>query len=638
MAELRRLTLDDVFAFEHVTDAQISPDGSRVAFVVGREYAEGENKTPASSIWVVSAEGDAPARRFTRGVHADARPRWSPDGRALAFLSDREKADTPQVYVMSLEGGEAQRLSDAKGGVSDLMWSPDGGRIAFLAADADSDEEEKRKKDRDDAIHVDHDYKFTRLWVVDAQGGEEARAITPSEYQVRGAAWYGDGWAVVTSPTPQENDNYQPWKVQYVAEGQPAEPLWQGRFAIMPFSGSLDGRALAWRHTGNDATSDVDEVWTLRQGEEPRCVLRDYAGGSAWAGWTPDGKSLLVAGIDGTRTALGRMDTASGDMETLLTRRTLFEAALNDPWATASQDGTRIACVLESGTEPKEVYVFEPGGEPRKVTSFNTFLKDVELGRSETVRWQAPDGREIEGVFIYPAGYEEGKRYPLIADIHGGPTWEWLERLMIGWHDWGQWLAAHGYAVLLPNPRGGYGRGREFAGSNHRNWGTGDFPDILSGVDALVERGIADPDRLGIGGWSYGGYMTSWAIGHTDRFKAAVVGAGVTDLLSFQAADIPDWLPTKQMLAAPYDDLDVYLRCSPIIAVGNVRTPTLIVHGQSDERVPVGQGRELYVALRQRKVPTEMVVYPREPHGLRERHHHRDLLTRVVEWFDKWVK
>lgn len=637
MAEVRRLTLDDIFAFEHVTDAQISPDGARVAFVVGREYAEGEHTMPASSIWIVPADGSAPAVRYTYGVHSDARPRLSPDGRALAFLSDREKADTPQLYVLSLDGGEAQRLTHAKGGVSDLLWSADGARIAFLAADADSDEEERRKKDRDDAIYVDHDYKFTRLWVVDAKGGEP-RAITPPEYQVRGAAEYGDGWVVAVSPTPHENDLFLPWKLQLVREGQSAETLWQGRFPVMPLSGSADGRAVVWRHEGTDTSGAVDEIWTLRQGEEPRCVLRGYAGGSAWAGWMPDGRSLLVAGIDGTRTVLGRMDVQTGNVETLLAGRTMLEAALNDPWATVSRDGNRIACILESGTQPKEVYVFEPGGEPRQITSFNRYLHDVELGRTETVRWQAPDGLTIEGVLIYPADYQQGQRYPLIVDIHGGPTWQWLDRLMLGWHDWGQWLAAHGYAVLLPNPRGSYGRGPAFTHNNHRNWGTGDFPDYMSGVDAMIERGIADPDHLGVGGWSYGGFMTSWVIGHTDRFKAAVVGAGVTDLLSFQSADIPDWLPSQQMLAAPYDDLDVYLRCSPIVSAGNVKTPTLIVHGQSDERVPVGQGRELYVALRQRGIPTEMVVYPREPHGLREKHHHRDLLTRVVEWFDKWVK
>jgi dipeptidyl aminopeptidase/acylaminoacyl peptidase len=262
----------------------------------------------------------------------------------------------------------------------------------------------------------------------------------------------------------------------------------------------------------------------------------------------------------------------------------------------------------------------------------------VTLGEGETVRWAAPDGVQIEGVLLYPAGYEEGKRYPLIAHIHGGPTWQWLMRFVGGWHDWGQWLAAQGYAVLMPNPRGSFGRGRDYAWGNQRNWGHGDFDDVLSGVDALIERGIADPDRLGIGGWSYGGYLTSWAIGHTDRFKAAIVGAGVTDLLSFQAADIPSWLPTQMMLAPSYREPEVYLRSSPITYVANAKTPTLILHGASDERVRLGQGKELYHALQALGTPTEMVIYPREPHIFQERHHQRDVLERVAGWFNRWVR
>jgi dipeptidyl aminopeptidase/acylaminoacyl peptidase len=209
---------------------------------------------------------------------------------------------------------------------------------------------------------------------------------------------------------------------------------------------------------------------------------------------------------------------------------------------------------------------------------------------------------------------------------------------MVSWHDWGQWLAAHGYAVLLPNPRGSSGRGREFAHRNRRAWGIGDFDDLLSGVDHVIAQGLADPDRLGVGGWSYGGYLTAWAIGHTDRFKAAVVGAGVINLVSFQASDIPTWLPTEQMLVSPYDAPESYLRSSPISYAAHIHTPTLIAHGASDERVRLGQGRELYHSLRHRSIPTEMVVYPRETHSINERHHQRDLLSRVIDWYDRWLK
>ncbi len=414
--------------------------------------------------------------------------------------------------------------------------------------------------------------------------------------------------------------------------------LWEGKYAIASIASSRDGQALTWLHSGAMGEETADEVWVARVGEQPRLFTSDYSGATAAADFTPDGQALHVIGIEGTRTVLGRFALDAEASETLLTGRT-FESSFTSAYhVSVSADGTRIACVLEDVDQPAEVFVGELGGELRRVSTFNAYLSEVALGRGETVEWTAPDGLRIEGVLIYPAEYEEGKRYPLITHIHGGPTWQWLMRFMGGWHDWGQWLAAQGYAVLLPNPRGSSGRGREYAWTNQRNWGHGDFGDVLSGVDAMIERGIADPERLGIGGWSYGGYMTAWAIGQTDRFKAAIVGAGVTDLLSFQAADIPSWLPGQMMLTPSYREPEVYLRSSPITHVANAKTPTLILHGASDERVRLGQGKELYHALRGLGVPTEMVIYPREPHIFQERYHQRDLLTRVADWFDRWVK
>jgi dipeptidyl aminopeptidase/acylaminoacyl peptidase len=635
MNDLRRMSLDDVFALQYLTQARISPDGAAIAFVAARGYTEGEHHLQASNIWLVPWDGGMPARQFTYGSGADTHPRWSPDGSALAFLSDRDKPDTPQIYIIPSNGGEARKLTDAKAGVTSFKWSPDGAQIAFLAADAPSNEEELRQKNKDDAIHVDHGYKFSRLWIVGLSDGT-ARAITPAEYQVREFAWYGDGWMIMSSPTPLEDD-FTGWSFLRVAEGQPDELIMKLRYGTYGLSGSLDGRALAWTHSGAGVEDSVDEVWVMQPDAAPRLLLADYAGGLAWADWAADGKALLVSAIDGTRVAIGRVALETGSVETLLAGRSM--AAFGEqPQLSLSQDATRLACVLEDGTEPNEIWASEVGGELRQVTSLNQHLRDLELGSTATIRWQAPDGLEIEGVLIYPAGYQPGQRYPLILLAHGGPTWQWTQRFMVSWHDWGQWLAAHGYAVLLPNPRGSAGRGRDFAHRNRRAWGVGDFDDLLSGVDQVVKQGLADPDRLGVGGWSYGGFLSAWSIGHTDRFKAAVVGAGVTNLISFQASDIPTWLPTEQMLVSPYDDPESYLRSSPISYAAHIHTPTLILHGASDERVRLGQGRELYNALRHRKVTTEMVVYPRETHFITERHHQRDLLTRVVDWYDRWLK
>ncbi|HEX9039079.1 MAG TPA: S9 family peptidase [Ktedonobacterales bacterium] len=632
----RALSLDDIFAIERVSDARISPDGAWIVFVVARDYTEGEHALAASGVWIVPFDGSAPARPFTTAIHTDVGPRWSPDGKSLAFLSDREKADILQVYVMPADGGEARKLTSAKAGVASFIWSTDGARIAYLAPDAPTDEEEKRQQERDDAIHVDHDYHFTRLWEIPVPGGD-ARALTPPEYQVRDVAARYHGWAIATSPTPKEDDFTCPWALRLVAADDSVQHFWQGKFPIS-LAGSPDGRALTWVHGGAAGEYAADEVWVARYGAEPRVAISDFSGGCARADFTPDGRALLLYGVEGTRTTLARLDLESGAVETVLAGRTLESSFASSYQASLSADGRRMACALEDVDQAAEIFACEVGGEPRRVSAFNQHLQGVALGRGETIEWTAPDGLRIEGVLLYPVGYEEGKRYPLITHLHGGPTWQWSMRLLASWHDWGQWLASQGYAVLLPNPRGSAGRGREFAWSNQRNWGLGDLDDVLSGVDALVARGLADPDRLGVGGWSYGGYLTSWTIGHTNRFKAAIAGAAVTDLLSFQAADIPAWLPTQIMLAPSYQDQEAYLRLSPITYIASATTPTLVLHGGADERVRLGQGKELYHALQALGVDSEMVIYPREPHGFRERAHQRDLLIRVSAWFNRWLK
>src|SRR5579872_2377957 len=260
----RNLTLDDIFALERVGDMQISPDGAQIAYVITRDYAEtpegaaAPTQSPEAQLWLADATGAIPARRFTFGPHSDRSPRWSPDGRTLAFLSDREQRDTHQVYLLAAAGGEARRLTGAKGGVTALAWSPGGKRFAYLAADADSEDDERRKREQGGARVLDRDYRYTRLWVCEVpepaeSAPAEPHAITPPEYQVRGYAWYRDGWAVASSPTPQEDDFVLPWTLRYVTENQPAQTLWQGTFAIDSLSGSADGQALAWLHGGANA-------------------------------------------------------------------------------------------------------------------------------------------------------------------------------------------------------------------------------------------------------------------------------------------------------------------------------------------------------------------------------------------------
>jgi dipeptidyl aminopeptidase/acylaminoacyl peptidase len=304
--------------------------------------------------------------------------------------------------------------------------------------------------------------------------------------------------------------------------------------------------------------------------------------------------------------------------------------------ATVSDDGCRVSFVAESARTPPEVWIYERTiDRTQRLTYLNEVFEAAALGDAEVVHWTAPDGLEIEGMLYRPFDYVEGERYPLVVQVHGGPTARWGDEFTGNWYDWAQSLAGRGFAVLLPNPRGSTGRGSSFTNALFNEVGRAEFHDTMTGVDALIERGIVDPDRLGIGGWSWGGYMTAWAITQTNRFKAAVVGAGVTNMVSDNSVgDIPS-ANLSYFESTPYDDPEPYWSRSPLRYVSKVRTPTLILHGEEDRRVAMSQGLELYTALRFREVDTQFVTYPREGHSIRETLHQKDLIERVVHWFSR---
>jgi dipeptidyl aminopeptidase/acylaminoacyl peptidase len=299
-----------------------------------------------------------------------------------------------------------------------------------------------------------------------------------------------------------------------------------------------------------------------------------------------------------------------------------------------------VAYVGQAADVPGDVWVLATTGTPRRLTTLNPQLGQLRLGEVKEITWTNPkDGQLLYGLLITPPNLRPGRRVPTVVQVHGGPEWAWWSGWHGSWHEWGQLLASNGYAVLLPNPRGSDGQGWRFVEANRDDWGGRDLQDILAGVDALVAQGIADPDRLGIGGWSYGGFMTSWTVTQTIRFKAAVVGAAVTDLFSFHGTtDITPSFLRSYFLDLPYRRRPGYDAHSAMSFVQNARTPSLVLHGGSDLRVPVGQGWEFYNALKQLGVETEMVVYPREPHEIGERAHQADLLRRVLAWYDRFLK
>lgn len=633
----KRLTPEMLVDQKLVSDARISPDGKYVAYCVRPISREGEHKR--GNIWLVDFEGED-ATQFTSGPGLDSEPRWSPDGSQLAFVSDREKPGDPRLYTMPVGGGEASKMqiSDGKadGNASSPRWSPDGRFLAWLVKEPETEDEKKRKEERDDARVADQDLKYTRLFVLDTLSDEAVR-VTPERRQVVGFDWLPDNRRLVVAltDTPLEDEYFLASSIEvYSRVGEQEDSVLEVRGPVSDLCCSPDGARIAYLGmSGNDGIDGSVFVVPIG-GWQARNLTEGYEGTASSLCWLPDGE-LYFSAYEGLFGALNRL-SLDGEIEPVLPEDYKRKGSLQGP-VTWSADGCRYATVRTSGTEALDVWAGETGGDLRRLTRTNPDLEELLLPMVP-LSWRGRDGLKIEGMLIYPADYKSGERYPLIVDVHGGPAWLWSDRLHASWHDWGQYLAVNGYVVLLPNPRGSVGRGAAFTRANFDDIGGGEFTDIMAGVDEVIDMGMADPDRLGIAGWSWGGYLSSWTVTQTDRFKAAVVGAGVTNLFSDQGQNDVPHMNDYYFRSNAYGDPIDFMQRSALYHVSKVVTPVLVLHGEADERVTAAQGRELFAALKYQGKTVEMCTYPREGHSFEERRHQLDLINRVLEWFDRYLK
>jgi dipeptidyl aminopeptidase/acylaminoacyl peptidase len=636
------VTIDDLLRVRNVTDARLAPDGSRVVYVVAVPDPDGGRYH--TNLWLVPAQGGEPLQ-LTNGPRRDDTPRWSPDGKTIAFVSDRD--GSPQVWLIATGGGEARKLSDAPGGVKDLDWSPDGQVIAFLAADSDPPEELRRQHEHDDVLLVDQDPKRDRLYALDVAGGR-VRTLTAGPEQVLSFSWSPDGRAIAFAyrPTPRLADLFQvDLAVVTVADGKLRQLVQRDGLDALP-KWSPDGKSIAFvSHDGKfDWIGDTYLCLVPAEGGQPCVLSRDFDEVIPWGSpdavtWSPDGKELLFAARQRLTDQFFALEVETGKVRQLTNGRRCYGHL------SLSRDGARLAFLVDEPERPPEVHVADRADfQPRRLTTTNPHLDGRSFGAVEPVRWKAKDGLEIEGLLIRPVGHSPEAGPPLLTYVHGGPQGGFAQAFTP--QRWPavqaepypvQALAGLGYAVFCPNPRGSGGYGQKFRAANVKDWGHGDFDDIQAGIDHLVREGLADPDRLGIMGWSYGGYMTAWTIGQTNRFKAASCGAGVTNLVSmYGQTDIQPFLE-RYLGDVPWKANGVYEKCSPMTHAGRIRTPTLIQHGDKDARVPLAQAQELYQALRKNGVPVEFAVYPREGHILGEPKHQADALRRNVAWFDRYL-
>ena len=630
-----------------INEVALSPDGKKVVYSVREPLLTEEKSEFISHLYLADVETGEKVQ-LTYGESNESCPVWSPCGKFIAFISTRpEKAN---ICALRVAGGEAWLLTKYdKTDVTKLAWSPDGGRIAFLMPEPPSEEKEKKKKAKDDAYlwHEEFDYQhvFTVPFSVGPREKPEVKQVTGGEFQIQSLEWLPDGksMAILHQPRALAED----WTKLRLAlmPAEPEEPCKEEDFKdvalVSTFSMNLkaspDGMWIAC------STGDQPPRWAFSHrivlyptsGGDPRPLARTPDDQSYLIGWSKDGEGVLAYESWSVYNRLWELPITGGEPRMVTrseTRKKAFSVNALGQVAYSSEDLDKMNSVYMLDTNGKERLVVEPD-IPEK-------WPRAPVPRAKVTRWKSKDGSEIEGVVYYPLGYEEGRSYPLVVEVHGGPTGGAYGRTFAA--DPMRYgntavLCQKGFMMLRANPRGSSGYGKEFRFANYGDWGVGDYEDIISGVDALIERGLVDPDRMGILGWSYGGYMTSWTITQTDRFKAACVGAGVTNLMSFNGtSDIQSFIP-DYFHGEFWEDLEPYRSHSAMFQVKGVKTPSLIQHGESDVRVPVSQGKELYNALERQGVPTKMVIYPRQPHGVREPRLMMDVRRRSVEWFERWI-
>lgn len=655
------LTPEIVVGLRRVTAAALDPSGRQVAYSlsVPRDPEEKPGR-PHSEIWLARVDGGEP-RRFTAPRGTASAPAWSPDGTRITFLAGRpDQAEHTQIYAIPVDGGEAVPLTRHPISVQAYRWSPDGGYVAFVATDPETEEERKAREEGRDWIVVGEEMQHRRLWILDVQSGD-TRKLYEADLSTWEFAWTPDGGSLVIQATdsPRIDASFMFRSLYRVpaAGGEPVEvccPI-EGKLGHMAVSPQGDRLAYLGATSLNDPLPQSLFVLPLEGGDSVN-LTPGRAASATWVDWV-DEETLLLLETVGTHTVLSRVDAGSGRRTPVLESGPIFQALDLD------RDSGAFAAVAHTPQHPAETYLGSVAERSAvdlvRLSHSNPVLDGIRLARQRTVEWQAADGWRIEGVLTYPLDHRPGSgnsaaptgsaatgaaaaassqaapRHPLVLQIHGGPEGVDLD----GWTTSAlypvQLLAAAGYAVLQPNYRGSGGRGVEFSKADHDDLGGREFEDILAGIDALAARGLVDPQRVGTGGWSYGGYFSAWAATrHSERFRAAVVAAGIANWISFTGTtDIPYEMSLVHWNQWWFDQPELHWRRSPLAHLESTDTPVLVVHGMADERVHPAQALELYTALRIKGVPTELVLYPRQPHGLLERAHQLDFARRVLDWF-----
>jgi dipeptidyl aminopeptidase/acylaminoacyl peptidase len=634
--ELRPMTIVDLLNVPRLSDVDLSPDGTQVLYV--RSDPSWKTNKRVGHVWRVQADGSRPVQ-MTNGPEGESSPRWSPDGRTIAFLAKRADAESTQIHLMANDGGEARALTDHASSISSIAWSPDGASILFLAPEPKTAEEKAREKQKDDVFSFDEDFKQQHLWKVDVSDKAERR-LTQGDYSITSYDLSRDGTRIAFHKAPNplfgSADRNEVWVMR--ADGSAPVQITTNAVPEQGATLSPDGSQVLFLAGAN---AEFQIYYNRRIFVAPAAggAARVVADGLPYevesARWSKDGRSILFKANMGVHSQLFSVDLAGGKPKQLTDGRHAISS-----WSLQPTAG-RIVMLVDEPERPGEVWLMSAaGGAPARVTRvFDDLARRYRLPRQERLEWKGKDGVTVEGLLYYPLDYRASQKYPLVVQTHGGP--QASDKFGFGgWSSYVQVLAAKGYAVLKPNYRGSTGYGdpflRDMVGSYFKN----SHLDVIAGVDHLISLGIADPDRLVKMGWSGGGHMTNKVITFTNRFKAASSGAGAANWVSMYAQSDVRTYRTPWFGGTPWQKnapIDLYWEHSPLKYVANVTTPTIFLVGEKDVRVPPPQSVEMHRALLASGVPTKLYVAPREPHGWQELRHQLFKVNVELDWFEKWV-